>query len=228
MLICVMFSALCVLLCTLKSVSFAQTVLPFSNHLANVKKDSKIPKEIEYGVKAAFIYNIMKFVEWPQIKKAQADEKEKTTTAMIIGILGDNPFGTVFEPILSKTIQKREISVITIEGYSSFGNKIRKDKNDWQVYCQKYQEIIKSCDVLFVCESEQECLDDLLALTQRHMILTVSDTPEFAKDKGIVGFIKDDNKVRFEINLTIAKEENIKIRTQLLKLAKEVYQKVTD
>ena len=224
MIVGIMFCALCLLICSPKPISLAKTPSSSSNP-PRVKDTPKSPKKIEYGVKAAFIYNIMKFVEWPHVKKAQADTEKESPTPMIIGIIGDNPFGDVFEPILGKTIQKRKIVLQEIEGYSSFGDQFRKNEKTWRTYCQQYQELIASCDVLFVCQSEKEYLDGLVALTQNHMILTISDIPKFAKDKGVVGFVKDDNKVRFEINLSIAKQEKIEIRTQLLKLAMEVYQK---
>ncbi|MBL7215949.1 MAG: YfiR family protein, partial [Phycisphaerae bacterium] len=54
--------------------------------------------------------------------------------------------------------------------------------------------------------------------------LTISDLVGFAKRGGIIGFVEDNNKIRFEINLDAAQKENIKIRSQLLTLAKEVYE----
>ena len=90
-------------------------------------------------------------------------------------------------------------------------------------YQTQYQKTIHSCNVLFICESEKKYVPELLQMSTSSITLTVSDLPEFAKQGGIIGFVKDNNKIRFEINLAAAQKENIKIRSQLLTLAKEVY-----
>jgi len=187
---------------------------------ANLQSSPKTAKEIEYEVKAAFIYNFMKFIEWPQ----NSTSDQNNSQAMVIGVLGDNPFGDAFVPILDKEVHGRKINLVEIPGYQAFHESASDKANAWEAYCAQYQQIIDSCDVLFICLSEKNHLDELIKLTPGRGILTISDIPGFAKQDGIVGFVKDNNKIRFEINLNIAQQENFKIRSQLLSLAKEVYE----
>ncbi len=186
---------------------------------------SKSPTEIEYDVKAAFIYNFMKFVEWPAEKKIDQDKQPGKSAPMIIGILGKNPFGKAFEPILDKTIQGRPIQIVEIPSYQEFFKKSADRKNAKAIYSQKYQQTIRQCNILFVCASEKEHLPDIIDMSGDHAVLTVSDLDNFAQKGGMIGFVKEKNKIRFEINLKTANQKKIKIRSQLLSLARKIYKK---
>lgn len=185
----------------------------------------KTPKEIEYDVKAAFIYNFMKFIELPQKNEAGQGKEEDSPKTMTIGILGVNLFGSAFKPILDKEIQGRKIRLVEIPSYHQFYETSNRKSEAWNNYKARYQKIMNDCNVLFICDSETNHDKELLTLTAGHPILTISDVAEFAKKDGMIGFIKDDNKIRFEINLVAAEKEKIKIRSQLLTLAKAVYEK---
>jgi hypothetical protein len=211
---------ICLLLTATSAEIFGQSAALAS---ANPQSSSKTPKEIEYEVKAAFIYNFMKFVEWPPKKKDTQDRETNPENRMIIGILGVNPFGDAFSPILDKEVHDRKIHLIQIPSFMEFVEKSANERNAFADYQAQYQKAIRSCNVLFICESEKKYAAELLRITTGSIILTVSDLPEFAKQGGIIGFVKDKNKIRFEINLATAQKENIKIRSQLLTLAKEVY-----
>jgi hypothetical protein len=76
--------------------------------------------------------------------------------------------------------------------------------------------------LLFICPSEKENINEVIDLVKDQGILTVSDTQEFLDAGGIVNFIIEDNKVRFDINLTASEKAGLKIRSQLLRLAKKV------
>lgn len=180
---------------------------------------SKNATEVEYEVKAAFIYNFIKFTEWPTEKQESQDSSHQMT----IGILGDNPFGSTFNPIIGKEAHGQKIALVEIPGFHEFYSKYQNKDKAFAAYLTQYQEMIEACDVLFICESEKDHIDELLSYLSGKMILTISDLSGFAKKGGIIGFVKDNNKVRFEINLEAARKEGIKIRAQLLKLAKELY-----
>ena len=190
---------------------------------ANLGTSAKTPKEIEYEVKAAFIYNFMKFVEWPPEKNNSEDSDSNPENRMVIGILGVNPFGSAFGPILDKEVHGRKIHLLEIPSYQRFYETSGYENSAQAAYQAKYQNSVRSCDVLFICDSERNHVSELLDLAAGNHILTVSDLPGFARRGGIIGFVKDNNKIRFEINLDAAQKENIKIRSQLLTLAKEVY-----
>ena len=185
----------------------------------------KTAKEIEYEVKAAFIYNFMKFIELPKENEASQEKEEDSPKTMTIGILGVNLFGSAFKPILDKEIQGRKIRLVEIPSYHQFYETSDRKSEALNNYKARFQKIMNDCNVLFICDSETNHDKELLTLTAGHPILTISDIAEFAKKDGMIGFVKDDNKIRFEINLVAAEKEKIKIRSQLLTLAKTVYEK---
>lgn len=185
---------------------------------------SKSAKEIEYEVKAAFIYNFMKFIEWPKAQTPSESKDQNAPKPMVIGVLGTNPFGSAFQPILDKEVHGRKTRLVNIPSFELFYKKASDRKNAFAAYQAKYRKTISNCDVLFICDSEKNHLKELIILTADNMVLTVSDLPGFVKSEGMIGFVKHDNKIRFEINLDATQKENIKIRSQLLTLAKEVYE----
>ena len=218
--IAVWLFVLCLLMAPLKPIALCKNI-PLA--AASSQSASKTEEQKEYEIKAAFIYNFMKFVEWPDNKSAQEGQEQSKT--MVIGVLGKNPFGSAFVPIIGKEIKGREIRLVEIDGYHAFRKTSGDRSNAWDAYQAGYQEIIRKCDVLFICDSEKDYVTELLSLTSGNMILTIGDVSKFAEEKGIIGFIVDKSKLRFNVNLDNANKENIKIRAQLLKLAKKVYQK---
>ncbi len=184
---------------------------------------SKSPEEIEYDVKAAFIYNFMKFIEWPANKKAEQDKKQNKPVPMTIGILGNNPFGESFKPLLGKTIQNRTIQLVEIQSYHTFYHRSSDKQNALSNYRDKFGQMIQQCDILFICQSEEDVFTVILPLVQTHSVLTVSDITQFAEQAGMIGFVTESKKIRFEINLNAVNKEQIKIRSQLLGLARKIY-----
>lgn len=152
------------------------------------------PTTGEYEVKAAFLYNFAKFIEWPA--GSFADDRSPLT----ICVLGDAPFGKGFDAIRSKTISNRSVSIRKIADGAAAGG----------------------CHLLFISASEQDHLDALLGSLGAHSIVTVSDITKFAPAGGMIAFVTVENKIRFEINIRSAKRAGITIGSQLLKLAKTV------
>ena len=149
----------------------------------------------EYEIKAAFLYNFAKFVEWP------ADAFRKEPGALVIGILGNDPFGHDLDDALEgKTIQDKKI--------------VLKRVSDW--------EQASECNVLFVSASQEHDVEGLLNVIKKLPILTVSDMGGFAQRGGVVGMMVEGNKVRFNVNTKAANAAGLKVSSQLLKLAKRV------
>src|SRR5579862_3640867 len=135
----------------------------------------------EYLIKAGFIYNFAKLVEWPAAAFAQPD------SPIVIGILGDDPFGATLDRIVAdKKINGRGLVVRRL--------KWSKDFKD-----------LKDCNILFVSFSEREHIDTVVDAMKWLPILTIGDAPGFAKRGGIMNFTLEDNKVRFEVNVEAAK-----------------------
>ena len=149
----------------------------------------------EYKLKAAFVFNFAKFIEWPP----QAFDGD--TNSIVIGILGDDPFGTALEEIVhGRTINGRSLTI----------QRARR------------LEELKACHLLFISRSEQQKLKNILAQLAERPVLTVSDTPDFLDGGGAINFLMEGRNVRFEINAGAAERAGLKIDAQLLSLAKTV------
>jgi hypothetical protein len=158
----------------------------------------------EYLIKAGFIYNFAKLVEWPTSAFAQQD------SPIVIGILGDDPFGGTLDRIVAdKKVNGRGFVIKRLR----WG----KDLKD-----------LKDCKILFVSSSEREHIDSVVDTMKWLPILTIGDAPGFAKRGGIVNFTVEDNKVRFEVNVEAAKRADLTISSRLLTLARIVQQVPVD
>ena len=149
----------------------------------------------EYQIKAAFLYNFAKFVEWP------APTLEKIGDTFTIGIWGEDPFGEDLE---------NELTGKMVQGKRLVLKKLTR------------LEDAPKCQVLFISASEKDKLPMALEILKGFSVLTVSDIPSFIQRGGMVGFILDHNRVRFNINLEMAEKSDLKISSQLLKLAKTI------
>ncbi len=148
----------------------------------------------EYEIKAAFLYNFAKFVDWP-VESFRDDSSNLT-----LGILGVDPFGSALDTIKDKTVKGRKVM-------------IKRSKN---------MEDLKGCHILFVSASEKGNLKQILNALRDSNVLTVSEIERFANRGGIINFIRVDNKIQFEINLEAAQRNKLKISSQLLRLARIV------
>jgi len=147
----------------------------------------------EYLVKAAFIYNFAKFVEWP------STVFENASRPLTLCISGDDPFGEALESIKGKTIRERELSI-----------KHRVSIED-----------LGQCHIIFVDKSENNQSLILNKIKNMH-ILSISDTEGFVHRGGIISLIKIENKIRFEINIDAAQRAKLTISSKLLNLAEIV------
>jgi len=166
----------------------------------------------EYQIKAAFLYNFIKFVDWP--KEKMADSNEPIT----IGVIGTDPFGHAFEPIKDKKVKGRKVIVKRFKGFKEQGPSDKKDKSE----LKRTIESLRKCHLLFICSSEKENLKEAINSVKDHSVLTVADIKGFLESGGIINFLVEGKKVVFEINNTAAKQAKLKIRSKLLRLAKRV------
>src|SRR5260370_1413898 len=127
----------------------------------------------EYLIKAGFIYNFAKFVEWPAAAFAQPD------SPIVIGILGTDPFGSLIDRIV-------ENKKIGARGFVVKRLKWGTDLKD-----------LKECKILFVGASEKAHLDDLVQIVKSLPILTVGETTGFAERGDPLRFVLEEHRVRF-------------------------------
>lgn len=152
---------------------------------------SALAASVEYRVKAAFLYNFTKFIEWPTHGGGRGQ-------SFSIGILGEDPFGSEMEALVGKAVGDGSLK---IHRYPSWDDRAVK------------------CDILFVSGSEEKNLLEILRSLDGAPVLTVGDTAAYARRGVMINFFMEDNKVRFKINLKQAQRADFKISSRLLKLA---------
>jgi len=146
----------------------------------------------EYQIKAAFLFNFAKFVEWPP------DAFPAPNSPLVIGVLGDNPFGEDLErTVKGKAINTHSFLVKPIHSAAEGTN----------------------CEIVFICSSEKQRLPQIISCLKSNSVLTVGEMDGFTASGGIINFVIRANKVRFEINDDAAKNARLKISSKLTSLA---------
>lgn len=147
----------------------------------------------EYAVKAAYLFNFARFVEWPP--------EVSQRNVLVIGILGSDPFGAALDQtIAGKSITGRKLATRHLGTEDAFDN----------------------VDILFISSSEASRLPQLLKRLDDAPVLTVSDLNDFAGRQGMVGFVIKDDTVRFDVNLDRIGQSRLKVSSQLVKVARRV------
>lgn len=149
------------------------------------------PKATEYELKAAYLYNFGKFVNWPAAGAKQSGEE------FVVCVLGQDPFG----PVLDSTVAGEKVGgkAVTVK---------RINQRDGAAACR----------IIFISASEQPRLRQIL-MDAPAGTLTVSDIPDFLARGGMIQFVTRENKVRFEVNLTAAERAGLSLSSELLKVA---------
>jgi hypothetical protein len=148
-------------------------------------------ENLEYRVKAAFLYNFMKFVEWP---KTEIGKSEKIIR---LYVFGTDPFGGALNSLNGKTVGERTIQVAVGEDLSAAA----------------------SSNVLFISQVRTVPTDEILGKIKTAPVLTVADSEGFCNAGGMINLVIINNKVRFEINQKAVMQSGLKMSSQLLKLA---------
>jgi hypothetical protein len=149
----------------------------------------------EYRVKAFFLYNFTRYVEWP------AEAFKSANDPIVICIFGESPFGnTLEEAIRGKVVAGRSLAIRSISGAAAgYG-----------------------CHVLFVSAAEEKRFRSVAGSFRQMPILLVGETEGFASAGGVINFKLEESKVRFEINTEAAAQEHLRISSKLLSLAEIV------
>jgi hypothetical protein len=170
----------------------------------------------EYKVKAAFIYNFLKFVVGGRF--GSADDKAPVASdpdnVLLVGIVGRAPSKEGFQELQGQPVKDRRLKVQFFPGFEDL-----KDAQGKTPLEHPQLEALKKCQVLFFCPSEKPFLARFLPHLQRDGILLVGDVPGFLEAGGIINLLIEDNKVRFEVNLAAGGREKLQIRSSLLRLA---------
>jgi hypothetical protein len=146
----------------------------------------------EYTVKAGFLYNFAKYVDWP------ADAHEKDDSPLSIGIVGADPFGEELDKALkNKTVKDRRFVIRRFADTSE----------------------IARCHILFVPRTEKDRVAGILKRAESWPVLTVGEDADFAKSGGSVSVLIENERPRLEVNPETVEKARLTISSKLLKLA---------
>ena len=206
----------------IKTITLLILVLALTGIVCAAETDSTLSKE--YQVKAAFIYNFIKFIDWPETAPAEPDKKaDEPAEPITIGIIGENPFGKAFEALAKKKIHDRQVVIKHFGGFAKNSTKYREGGETKYKY--KNAAALKACHVLFIGSSEREYCKQIIDIVKGSSVLTIGETKDFLDTGGIISFVMEQKKVRFGVNLIAAEQAELKIRSKLLRLAKKVIKK---
>ncbi|MGH9688160.1 MAG: YfiR family protein [Candidatus Acidiferrales bacterium] len=154
------------------------------------------PGPTEYQLKAAFLFNFAKFVEWP------ASSFASPQGPFSICILGTDPFGPgIDETLQGQMIGGRAVTVLRVREAAQ----------------------LRRCQVAFISASEKGNLPRILQTLRGANVLLVGETPGFVAAGGTIEFEMQDNRVRFSINPDAAERAGLRVSSKLLSLATIVH-----
>jgi hypothetical protein len=153
---------------------------------------------VEYQVKAAFLFNFAKFVEWPQ----DAFQSDKAPISLCL--FRHDPFGGALDEVIrEKAINNHELQARRINDLAQ----------------------LKACQLVFVSQKEEGQLPEILTSLKGASALVVGESADFAERGGAVQFFLENNKLRFAINVDAIQRARLQASSKLLALARIVHDK---
>ena len=147
----------------------------------------------EYRLKAAFIYNFARFIEWPSEAFNSAD------APFVIAVVGTDPFtGALEQAVSGKVVGARRVEIRHFDSVDKIG----------------------PCQILFVPTTDDETEAAIIEREKDGHVLTVGESENFETNGGCLRFFTQDNKIRFEINTDVTDQAQLRISSKLLKLAR--------
>jgi hypothetical protein len=153
------------------------------------------PALLEDKVKAAFVFNFIKFIEWP------SNAFEKADTPIVVEVLGADGIASAMEDgVRDKQVNKRPLIVRRLTRVEEIGDG-------------------SACHLLFVGRSEQARMAEISRRLEKAGVVTVADSEGFLDQGGMINFVMEAKRLQFEVNTVAAERAGLKISSQLLKLA---------
>ena len=151
---------------------------------------------LENQAQSEALFHLAEFVEWPSVGNSRLN------TTFNFCILGKDPLGdSLDKAILGHSIEQKSTMIVRGSRLGDMGR----------------------CEVLFISVSEAKQLPKILKILSGKNVLTVSEMPDFAALGGIVQFMSEGDHVSFAINVDAAQKAGLRVRSQLLSLAKIVH-----
>ena len=149
---------------------------------------------IEYPIRAAYLYQFARFVEWP-------DETAGRERDLVIGVLGDTALGDALDRVVAgKKVRGHGLAVRRLESAPGDG----------------------VCDIVFIGGGDDARVAAALEKLRGVPVLTVGDRDGFVQRGGMIGFVVEDGRVRFDVNLHAARQAGLRVSAQLLGVARSV------
>lgn len=146
----------------------------------------------ERELKAVFLLNFTRFADWP------VTAFDHATSPLVIGVLGDDPFGRVLDGVVAGEMALNRHLIVT-----RF----------------KQVEDVSACHILFISPSEARRYEQIFTSLRGRPILTVGDTEGFAARGGMIRFVTEHNRIRLRVNVEAAKAAGLSLSSRLLRAA---------
>ncbi|MFQ5982201.1 MAG: YfiR family protein [Woeseiaceae bacterium] len=169
------------------SPGIALTLTVALTHSSPVHADSALP---EYEVKAAIVYKVSKFVDWPP------GSFESDDAPIVLCIAGRDPFGKFIDNLSGQIVHGRSLVIHRVaDSELSF----------------------RRCHILFIGADSSGI--EILANAGSQAVLTIGDSKGFAAHGGMLELRIENNRVKFQVNLEVARDSDLDISASLLQLA---------
>jgi hypothetical protein len=152
----------------------------------------EVPRE--YRIKAAYLYNLSKFITWPD------EAAQDRSAAVTICVYGYNPFDRYLEKLRERKVKGRAIDIRYLNE----------------------QQPLAGCQIVFVSQHNTSLPKVLATPPPYPPILTVSDDEDFLRRGGLVSLVTVSNNVQLDINLSRAKQAGFTISANLLEVARKI------
>jgi hypothetical protein len=151
---------------------------------------------LEYEVKAAYLYNIVNFVTWP------ADAFTGPNDPLHVCVYGADPFGRLLDNVMQGgTANKRPVQVVRATDAAT----------------------LPQCEMIFLSGANTDRIDQAIRITLQRPALTVGESGDFLRRGGMIAFVIDGGRVRFDINLPVATSHGLTLSSRLLQVARTVF-----
>ncbi|MEQ1558408.1 MAG: YfiR family protein [Methyloglobulus sp.] len=149
---------------------------------------------IEYKVKAGYLYNFTKFVSWPEVNSATFN----------LCILGNDPFGDTINAIEKKTALSRSIRIVRFKTAKALSG----------------VDLKPACHILYVSGiTSQSDVEKITTKLKKANTLVVGENESFAQNGGMIGLVNRNGKIKLQINLQSVNGTHLKISAKLLEIA---------
>ncbi len=152
----------------------------------------------EPAVKLAYLFNLIRFAHWPE--EDVFGGRQGGPDGFVLGIVGDDPFGPLLRNLEGRTVHGLPLRIVRV----------------------RTPEQLKRCRAVFIASSEWPRLGAVLRVLQGQPVLTFGDVRGFVDRGGMVGFLRERDRIRFEINLDALRRAGLRMSSEVLRLAVRV------